>query len=154
MDFVLSFIKENNSVKAAKKLDIPYENVKRWYDIGKRSISPYDKFYNGIINIKHESKDTVIKRNKISKIEERLNDNLRQIQRTELTLDKHIINLKSIDLSNRKIAISALHDLEIVNKIFSDLSKRYANRNGGYTRIIKLDNRKGDDALVVILELV
>ena len=103
MDFVLSFIKENNSVKAAKKLDIPYENVKRWYDIGKRSISPYDKFYNGIINIKHESKDTVIKRNKISKIEERLNDNLRQIQRTELTLDKHIINLKSIDLSNRKI---------------------------------------------------
>ena len=41
-----------------------------------------------------------------------------------------------------------------VKKVFDDLAPRYANRNGGYTRILKLTERRGDDALMVILELV
>ena len=43
---------------------------------------------------------------------------------------------------------------EIAKKVFDDLAVRYANRNGGYTRILKLDERRGDDALKVVLELV
>ena len=43
---------------------------------------------------------------------------------------------------------------EIAKKVFDDLAVRYKDRNGGYSRILKLDERKGDGALVVILELV
>ena len=45
-------------------------------------------------------------------------------------------------------------DKELLKKVFDDLAVRYANRNGGYTRILKLDERRGDDALMVVLELV
>ena len=41
-----------------------------------------------------------------------------------------------------------------IEKLFNELAPRYADRNGGYTRILKKENRRGDDALVVILELV
>ena len=52
-------------------------------------------------------------------------------------------------------ALAFLHnDKEVVNKVFNDLAKRYETRNGGYTRIIKLKERIGDDALEVKLELV
>ena len=70
-------------------------------------------------------------------------------------VDKMITYGKNGDLVSRRKALAFLHnDKEVVNKLFNDLNKRYESRNGGYTRIIKLDNRKGDDALVVILELV
>ena len=46
------------------------------------------------------------------------------------------------------------NDKEATTKVFDDLAKRYATRNGGYTRILKLTERRGDDALMVILELV
>ena len=70
-------------------------------------------------------------------------------------VDKMITYGKNGDLVSRRKALAFLHnDTEVVNKLFNDLNKRYESRNGGYTRIIKLDERKGDDALVVILELV
>ena len=43
---------------------------------------------------------------------------------------------------------------ECVNKVFNDLAKRYEDRQGGYTRIIKTEERRGDNALMVILKLV
>ena len=46
------------------------------------------------------------------------------------------------------------NDKEATTKVFDDLAKRYATRNGGNTRIQKLTERRGDDALMVILELV
>ena len=70
-------------------------------------------------------------------------------------VEKMITYGKKGDLVSRRKALAFLHnDKEVVNKLFNDLNKRYENRNGGYTRIIKLNERKGDDALVVILELV
>ena len=47
-----------------------------------------------------------------------------------------------------------MNDKVVAKKVFEDLAKRYEDRNGGYTRIIKLNERRGDNALVVILELV
>ena len=71
------------------------------------------------------------------------------------TVDKMITYGKKGDLTSRRKALAFLHnDVETVNKIFNDLAKRYENRNGGYTQILKLDERRGDNALMVILRLV
>ena len=70
-------------------------------------------------------------------------------------VDKMITYGKKGDLVSRRKALAFLHnDTEVVKKVFDVLAPRYANRNGGYTRILKLTERKGDDALMVILELV
>jgi large subunit ribosomal protein L17 len=70
-------------------------------------------------------------------------------------VEKMITYGKKGDLVSRRKALAFLHnDNEVTKKIFNDLSIRYKDRNGGYTRIIKLDNRIGDDALIVRIELV
>ena len=69
--------------------------------------------------------------------------------------DKMVTYGKKGSLVARRNALAFLHnDNEAVKKVFDDLSKRYEKRNGGYTRILKLTERKGDSALTVILELV
>ena len=58
-------------------------------------------------------------------------------------------------LVSRRNALAFLHnDKRVVDIVFNDLAKKYEGRNGGYTRILKLKERKGDDALEVRLELV
>ena len=70
-------------------------------------------------------------------------------------VDKMITYGKNGSLVSRRQALAFLHnDTEAVKKVFGDLATRYKDRNGGYTRILKLEERKGDDALMVILELV
>jgi len=70
-------------------------------------------------------------------------------------VDKMITYGKDGSLVARRNALAFLHnDNKTVKKVFDDLAKRFENRNGGYTRILKLNERRGDDALVVILELV
>jgi large subunit ribosomal protein L17 len=54
----------------------------------------------------------------------------------------------------RRLAAARLTDPEIVKKLFDDIAPRYAERQGGYTRIIKLGPRKGDAAEMVLIELV
>jgi len=70
-------------------------------------------------------------------------------------VDKMITYGKRGTLVSRRKALAFVHnDNEVVKKVFDDLAKRYESRNGGYTRIIKLNERVGDDALEVKLELV
>ena len=70
-------------------------------------------------------------------------------------VEKMITYGKKGDLVSRRKALAFLHnDTAVVDKIFNDLAKRYENRNGGYTQILKLAERRGDDALMVILKLV
>ena len=45
-------------------------------------------------------------------------------------------------------------EIDMVNKMFEEIAPKYADRNGGYTRIIKIGPRKGDAAMEVVLELV
>ncbi|HZT95361.1 MAG TPA: 50S ribosomal protein L17 [Chloroflexota bacterium] len=58
------------------------------------------------------------------------------------------------DLHARRLALSYLPDKLMIEKLFSDVAPRYAERQGGYTRIIKIGRRKGDAAEVVQVELV
>ena len=70
-------------------------------------------------------------------------------------VDKMISYGKDGSLVARRKALAFLHnDTEAVKKVFDELAPRYQERNGGYTRIVKLTERRGDDALMVILELV
>ena len=70
-------------------------------------------------------------------------------------VDKMITYGKRGTLVSRRKALAFLHnDKDVVKKIFDDLAKRYENRNGGYTKIIKLKERQGDGALQVRIELV
>jgi len=61
---------------------------------------------------------------------------------------------KKGDLSSRRKAMSILQDEKMTKKIFDVLANRYTERNGGYTRIIKLGNRYGDNAPTAVIEFV
>ena len=54
----------------------------------------------------------------------------------------------------RRLAISKLGDNQVIKRLFDEIAPRFANRPGGYTRILKLGPRMGDSAEMVILELV
>ena len=70
-------------------------------------------------------------------------------------VDKMITYGKKGTLVSRRKALAFLNnDNDIVTKVFNELAVQYKDRNGGYTRIIKITERVGDDALQVRLELV
>ncbi|MDD6879684.1 MAG: 50S ribosomal protein L17 [bacterium] len=90
----------------------------------------------------------VIKKGKVVTTETRAKE-------TRKFVDKMITYGKKGDLISRRKALAFLqNDKEAVKVVFDTLSNKYANRNGGYTRILKLDERRGDDALMAVLELV
>ena len=69
-------------------------------------------------------------------------------------IDKVITLGKSPDLNNKKSLFSKLQDKKAVKKVFETFSKRYANRKGGYSRVLKAGFRTGDDAPMAVIELV
>ena len=68
--------------------------------------------------------------------------------------DTLVTPAKRGDLSARRQVLASLMDEDVVRKLFDETAKKYADRNGGYTRILKLGPRRGDAAPMVILELV
>jgi large subunit ribosomal protein L17 len=54
----------------------------------------------------------------------------------------------------RRLVISKLGDNQVIKRLFDEIAPRFTNRNGGYTRVLKLGPRMGDSAEMVILELV
>ena len=69
-------------------------------------------------------------------------------------IEKIVTLGKKGDLTSRRKSISILQDKNMSKKVFEVLADRYQNRNGGYTRIIKLGNRFGDNAPTAIIEFV
>lgn len=68
--------------------------------------------------------------------------------------EKMITLAKKGDLHARRQVLAYIYDEDVVTKLFDELAPRYEGRNGGYTRILKLGPRRGDNAEVVFLELV
>lgn len=68
--------------------------------------------------------------------------------------EKMITLGKRGDLHARRQAMAVIFDESVVKKLFDDIAPKYADRNGGYTRILKLGPRQGDGAEMVFLELV
>ena len=69
--------------------------------------------------------------------------------------DKMVTYGKNGSLVSRRKALAFLmNNKNACKKVFEDLAPRFKDRNGGYTRILKLDERRGDGALIVIIELV
>jgi len=68
--------------------------------------------------------------------------------------EKLVTRAKVDSVANRRIAARRIHDEAVLAKLFKELGPRYANRPGGYTRVLKLKRRHGDAAEMVILELV
>lgn len=69
-------------------------------------------------------------------------------------IEKLLTLSKNDNLANRRRAISILGSESVVNKLFTDIAPRIANRNGGYIRILKYGFRTGDKADMAIMELV
>ena len=88
-------------------------------------------------------------------INERIETTETRAKEVRKCFDKMVTYGKSGSLVSRRLALAFLHnDNACVQKVFNELAPRYKDRNGGYTRIIKMTERKGDSALEVILELV
>jgi large subunit ribosomal protein L17 len=68
--------------------------------------------------------------------------------------EKMITLAKKGDLNSRRVAAGVITEPEVLKKLFEEIAGRYKERNGGYTRILKVGPRRGDAAPMVILELV
>ena len=68
--------------------------------------------------------------------------------------ERLITKAKKGDLHNRRQVLAVLRDKDIVFRLFDEIAPNYENRPGGYTRIIKAGNRKGDNAPMAVIQLV
>ena len=68
--------------------------------------------------------------------------------------DRMITLAKDGSLAARRRALGYIYDKKLVHALFAEAPERYGNRNGGYTRIIRTVNRRGDNAEMAIIELV
>ena len=68
--------------------------------------------------------------------------------------ERLITKAKRGDLASRRLVLTTVRDKDVVYSLFSEIAPRFANRAGGYTRIVKTGPRKGDSAPMAIIELV
>jgi len=68
--------------------------------------------------------------------------------------EKMITKAKKGGLANHRQVVAYLNDKEVTAKLFDEIGPRYADRQGGYTRILKLGTRHGDNASMARIELV
>ncbi|ADY25593.1 50S ribosomal protein L17 [Deinococcus proteolyticus MRP] len=69
-------------------------------------------------------------------------------------VEKLITTAKGGDLHARRLVAQDIHDKEVVSKVMEEIAPRYAERSGGYTRILKTGVRRGDATTMALIELV
>ena len=85
---------------------------------------------------------------------ERIKTTLAKAKETRIVAEKLITHGKKGTLHHRRLALSQLPNKQVVKKVFDELAPRYAERPGGYTRLVKLGPRQGDGASMAVIELV
>ncbi|MEI3501210.1 MAG: 50S ribosomal protein L17 [Anaerovoracaceae bacterium] len=86
--------------------------------------------------------------------EGRITTTITRAKETRRMAEKMITLGKRGDLHARRQALAYIYDEDVVTELFDNIAPKYAERNGGYTRILKLGQRRGDTAEMVFLELV
>jgi large subunit ribosomal protein L17 len=69
-------------------------------------------------------------------------------------VEKLVTKAKHGGVHRQRIVVSRIHDKDMAKKLFAEIGPRYVNRNGGYTRILKLGPRSGDNAPMARIEFV
>jgi large subunit ribosomal protein L17 len=87
-------------------------------------------------------------------IHERITTTLAKAKETRVEAEKLITHGKKGSLHHRRLALAELPRKRVIEKVFDDVAQRYADRPGGYTRIVKLGPRQGDAAEMAVIELV
>ncbi|MEN8006095.1 MAG: 50S ribosomal protein L17 [Candidatus Krumholzibacteriota bacterium] len=85
---------------------------------------------------------------------ERIQTTVPKAKEARMVAEKLITFAKRGDLHARRMAARKVNESEVLQKLFEEIGPRYAERPGGYTRIMRLGPRKGDNAELAILELV
>jgi len=86
--------------------------------------------------------------------DERINTTETRAKQVKSIAEKMLTTAKQGDLAARRQALAYLYEEAVVKKLFDTIAPKYADRSGGYTRIIRVGYRRGDAAEMVILELV
>jgi large subunit ribosomal protein L17 len=86
--------------------------------------------------------------------EEQIKTTLPKAKELRIVAERLITIAKNDTVANRRLVFARTRSKEVVGKLFSDIGKRVANRNGGYTRILKCGLRRGDMAQMAYISLV
>ncbi len=87
--------------------------------------------------------------------EEQIVTTVQKAKEARRVVDRLITLAKSGSLASRRLAFDRTRDSDVVKKLFSELAERYKARRGGYTRVLKVSDRRwGDSAEMAVLELV
>lgn len=88
-------------------------------------------------------------------MEERIETSLQRAKAVKPFVEKLITLGKRGDLHSRRLALELLPDRKVIRRLFEEVAPRFEGRQGGYTRIVKLpERRKGDGCELALLELV
>lgn len=85
---------------------------------------------------------------------ERITTTLTRAKETQIMAERLISLAKKGDLHSRRQARNYLYKKETLKKLFDEIADKYSDRNGGYTRVLKLGPRRGDSSEMAIIELV
>ena len=84
----------------------------------------------------------------------RIKTTLTKAKNLQPFVERLITTARGGDLHARRLVARDVHDREVLRTLMDEIAPRYAERNGGYTRIYRLTNRRGDDVQEALIELV